>query len=325
MVGLVIFIESNITVLVAGSVARPLCDRFKCSREKLAYIIDSTSAPICILIPMNAWGAYNLGILSGLGVEEPLTVFLQGVVLNFYAFAAVLLALASIIWSLDFGPMKRAQQRTKEGLTLWPEATPMIDEKILSPSSLSRIPPRMINMIVPIFVMVSMMPLALFITGDGDMLQGSGSTSVLWAVLSALAVSWILLLAQRAFSVDELTKLALKGAGGLVPLALILLLALALGNVTNALGTGKYVAGVTAGVLPPVLFLPLIFLVAAGIAHGEPCTGQLDRGIRTRCGAGGDGHIDRAEQRIRRVRYGRWRPEERGPAELKIIETRIGE
>lgn len=266
MVGLVIFIESNITVLVAGSVARPLCDRFKCSREKLAYIIDSTSAPICILIPMNAWGAYNLGILSGLGVEEPLTVFLQGVVLNFYAFAAVLLALASIIWSLDFGPMKRAQQRTKEGLTLWPEATPMIDEKILSPSSLSRIPPRMVNMIVPIFVMVSMMPLALFITGDGDMLQGSGSTSVLWAVLSALAVSWILLLAQRAFSVDELTKLALKGAGGLVPLALILLLALALGNVTNALGTGQYVAEVTTGVLPPVLFLPLVFLVAAGIA-----------------------------------------------------------
>ena len=63
--GVVIFIESNITVLVAGSVARPLCDRYKCSREKLAYIIDSTSAPICILIPMNAWGAYNLGILEG--------------------------------------------------------------------------------------------------------------------------------------------------------------------------------------------------------------------------------------------------------------------
>jgi len=71
LLGVIIFIESNITVLVAGSVARPLFDRFKSSREKLAYLIDSTSAPICILIPLNAWGAYNLGILAGLGVENP--------------------------------------------------------------------------------------------------------------------------------------------------------------------------------------------------------------------------------------------------------------
>ena len=83
--GIVIFIESNITVLVAGSVSRPLFDRYKCSREKLAYIIDSTSAPICILIPMNAWGAYNLGILEGLGVEDALGVFLQSILYNFYA------------------------------------------------------------------------------------------------------------------------------------------------------------------------------------------------------------------------------------------------
>jgi tetracycline resistance efflux pump len=64
LVGVVIFIESNITVLVAGAVSRPLFDRFRVSREKLAYIIDSTSAPICILIPLNAWGAYILGLLA---------------------------------------------------------------------------------------------------------------------------------------------------------------------------------------------------------------------------------------------------------------------
>ena len=77
IIGVVVFVESNITVLVAGSVARPLFDRFRSSREKLAYLIDSTSAPICILIPLNAWGAYNLGILDGLGVEDALRVFLQ--------------------------------------------------------------------------------------------------------------------------------------------------------------------------------------------------------------------------------------------------------
>jgi Na+/H+ antiporter NhaC len=265
-IGVVVFVESNITVLVAGSVARPLFDRFRSSREKLAYLIDSTSAPICILIPMNAWGAYNLGILSGLGVENPLRLFLEAIVLNFYAMAAVLLALATVLWGLDIGPMRKAEERTRGGQLLWPDSQPMMDESILSPEPNEKIPPRAFNMVVPIATMVVMMPISLLITGGGHLMEGEGSTSVLWAVLAGLGVAWILLLAQRGASVDELTRTALKGAGGLVPLALILLLALALGDVAVELGTGEYVARVTRGVLPPVAFLPLVFLVSAGIA-----------------------------------------------------------
>jgi tetracycline resistance efflux pump len=266
LVGVIIFIESNITVLVAGSVARPLFDRFRTSREKLAYLIDSTSAPVCILIPLNAWGAYNLGILTSLGVENPLRVFLESIVLNFYAMAAVLLALATVVWGLDFGPMKRAEERTRAGQLLWPEAQPMIDESILSPTPNQKIPARAVNMVVPIVVMVLMMPVSLLVTGRGNLMEGSGSTSVLWAVLSGLGAAWILLLAQRGASVDDLTRTGLKGAGGLVPLALILLLALALGDVAVELGTGEFVARITQGVLPPVAFLPLVFMVSAGIA-----------------------------------------------------------
>jgi len=266
VIGFVIFIESNITVLVAGAVSRPLFDRFKVSREKLAYIIDSTSASVCILIPLNAWGAYNLGILGELGVEDPLGVLIASIPLNFYALGAMFLALFTAIWGLEFGPMKRAEERTRGGRTEWPESQPMIDESILSPEPNDRIPARAINMILPIVTMVVMMPVGLWITGGGDLRAGSGSTSVLWAVLAALAVAWILLLAQRANTVDELTRAGLKGAGGLVPLALILLLALALGNVANALGTGAWVAQVTTGVLPPFVFLPLVFIVSAGIA-----------------------------------------------------------
>ena len=264
--GCVIFIESNITVLVSGAVARPLCDRYRCSREKLAYIIDSTSAPICILIPMNAWGAYNLGILEGLGVQDPLKVFLEAVVLNFYAIIAVLLVLAVILWGIDFGPMRKAEERTRAGEVLWPGATPMIDEEILSPKPNDRIEPRGYNMFLPIAAMVLFMPVGLFITGHGDLLAGSGSTSVLWSVLVGLATAWILLLAQRAYSTHELVKVGLKGAGGLVPLALILLLAIALGSVAKQLGTGEYVAQITSGLLPPYLFLPLVFIVASTIA-----------------------------------------------------------
>jgi Na+/H+ antiporter NhaC len=121
-------------------------------------------------------------------------------------------------------------------------------------------------MLLPIIGMVAMMPVALLITGGGDMRAGSGSTSVLWSVLFGLVVAWLLLLGQRAYTIDDLTRLGLKGAGGLVSLALVLLLALALAGVANALGTGAYIASITAGILPPVVFLPLVFVVAGLVA-----------------------------------------------------------
>ncbi len=266
LIGVLIFIESNITVLVAGSVSRPLFDRYRVSREKLAYLIDSTSAPICILIPLNAWGAYNLGILNGLGVEDSLGVFLRSIFFNFYSFAAVILALAVVLARLDWGPMKRAEARAAKGEVLSPGATPMMDEGILGSGEDAPIVPRAMNMVVPVLVLVGLMPLGLWATGEGDLRAGDGSIAVLWASLGGLAAAWILLLAQRAYSVNELVKIALRGAGGLVPLALILLLALALGDVTGELGTGEYVAGLTEGVLAPIVLLPLAFVVSAAIA-----------------------------------------------------------
>ena len=265
IVGVVIFIESNITVLVAGAIGRPLFDRFRVSREKLAYIIDSTSAPICILIPLNAWGAYVIQLLGESGVAEPLPVFISSIPLNFYAIASVLVTLATIVFVIDLGPMRKAEVRTQGGELLSPKATPMLDPEVLSPVPNENIEPRARNMILPIATMVLMMPISLYITGDGDLREGSGSTSVLWAVLTGLTVAWILLLAQRAYTIDELTRTGLKGAGGLVSLALVLLLALALGSVANQLGTGVFLAQATADVLPAAVFLPLVFIVGAFI------------------------------------------------------------
>ncbi|MDQ3522658.1 MAG: C4-dicarboxylate ABC transporter, partial [Gemmatimonadota bacterium] len=258
VIGVVIFIESNITVLVAGAIGRPLFDRFRVSREKLAYLIDSTSAAVCILIPLNAWGAYVLGILGELGVERPLEVFVASIPLNFYALGAVILAGTVATFGFNLGPMKEAERRTREGQLLETGHPPLVDPEALIPPPTAKIPPRAINMLLPIGAMVLMMPLSMVITGGGDMREGSGSTSVLWAVLIGLAVAWILLLAQRAATINELMATALKGAGDLLSIAFVLLLALGLGAVANKLGTGAYIAQVTAGVLPPVVFLPLV-------------------------------------------------------------------
>lgn len=266
LVGVIIFIESNITVLVAGAIGRPLFDRFKTSREKLAYIIDSTSAAVCILIPLNAWGAYVLGLLGNLQVEQPLEVLVSSIPLNFYALGAVLLAALTIFFRLDLGPMRRAEARTREGELLSAGASPLVDPAVIAPEPNTRVPPRALNMILPIGAMVVAMPLALLVTGAGDIREGVGSTSVLWAVLTGLAVAWILLLAQRAYVIDDLVRTGLKGAGGLMSLALVLLLALALADVAGELRTGVYIAGLVGNLLPPVALLPLVFLVSAATA-----------------------------------------------------------
>ncbi|OQX36038.1 MAG: hypothetical protein B0D91_09745 [Oceanospirillales bacterium LUC14_002_19_P2] len=91
-IGIVIFIEANLTILVAGIVSRPLFDRFRLSREKLAYIIDATSAPVCMLIPLNGWGAFNLVLLGNMGVSDPLAVLLYAIPLNLYAIISLILA-----------------------------------------------------------------------------------------------------------------------------------------------------------------------------------------------------------------------------------------
>ena len=268
VLGVVIFIESNLTVLVAGSVSRPLFDRYRNSREKLAYLIDSTSAPICILIPLNAWGAYNLRLLSESGVPEgdTLGIFARSIMFNFYAFAAVLLALAVILFKLDWGPMKKAEARAAKGEVLWPDSTPMMDEGVLEPKEEPPIAARAANMIVPIVVLVAMMPVVLWLTRTETSPFGNGSMAVLCASLSGLAAAWILMLFQKAYKIDDLVRIALRGAGGLVPLAVILILALALGGVTRELGTGIYVAGIAQDVLSPAVFLPLVFVVSSLIA-----------------------------------------------------------
>jgi Na+/H+ antiporter NhaC len=111
-----------------------------------------------------------------------------------------------------------------------------------------------------------MMPVSLYITGDGNIIEGSGSTSVLWSVCTAIAVAWTMTLIKGHIPVSELMQVFMKGAGDLLPIAIILLLALALGDVAQALGTGLYVANAVGGNISPVLLAPLVFLVSAFIA-----------------------------------------------------------
>ena len=264
--GLVIFIESNITLLVAGSISRPLFDRYKVSREKLAYLIDATSAPVCVMIPLNAWGAVLIGLVASTGIENPLQTFIASIPYNLYSITAILLAAFVIARNFNIGPMKKAEARTQGGEILWPGATPLVDVSAEQQPDDGKPIPSASFMIVPLLGLILMMPLGLYITGDGDIIKGSGSVSVIWSVVCAQLIAWVMILAKRSISLNDLMRIFMKGAAGLLPIATILLLALALGDVAKLLGTGPYVAGVVGDNLPSFMLAPLVFLTSAFIA-----------------------------------------------------------
>lgn len=284
LTGLLVFVESSISVLTVGALYRPLFDKLKLSREKLAYIADSTSAPSSIIIPFNGWGAFIMGLLTVQGFADPFATLFSAMAWNFYPFMAVLLALLVALFNWNIGPMRLAENRiANEGKVLWDGAQPMLAEELTDVAVKEGIPIRAYNMVVPITIMVTMMPLMLAYTGwaaatealpngsTADVLllaigKGSGSTSVLIAVLSALLISMILYKAQGIMRFREMVELCLRGISGMMPLALLMMLAFAIGALCKQLGTGVYVAEITKAWLSPGLTPFLIFLVSCFIA-----------------------------------------------------------
>lgn len=271
LVGCMVFIESSISCLVTGTIFHPIFEKFKISREKLAYICDTTSSPVCILIPLNAWGAYVVSLLekeSELpGLSDPVSLFLNTIPLNFYAILSVLFAGFIAVSYKDFGSMKNAEKRSEEtGKTIADAGVPMISEDVASLRPKKGIKHNSFNMIIPIAVMIFMMPISLMITGNGNITSGSGSTSVLWSVLIAIVIAGLISLLQRILTLKEVVDYTLKGISGLVPLAILMVLAFSIGETCRTLGTGIYVASLSRDILSPSIIAPILFITSAFIS-----------------------------------------------------------
>ncbi|MDW7679830.1 MAG: Na+/H+ antiporter NhaC family protein, partial [bacterium] len=267
LIGVMIFIESNLINLVIGAIGRPLYDKFKAPREKLAYLAHSTSAPVCVMIPFNGWGAVLTGLLVAQQIDNAFFTVLQAVTTNFYAIFTISLVLIIIITQRDFGAMARAEIRAREtGKVIRDDAQLLVSEETIAMPVKQGVEPRAINMIVPLVAMVGMVPLGLLITGKGQITQGSGSTAVFWAVLTGIAVAGILYRVQKIFSLKETLELVMKGMGGLIPMGLLMVFAFTMGATCKQMGTGPYVSGLATAAIHPVLVVPLVFLVACFIS-----------------------------------------------------------
>jgi Na+/H+ antiporter NhaC len=279
--GVLLFVETSISALTVGALYRPIFDKLQIPREKLAYIADASSAPSSILIPFNAWGAFIMGLLLTQGVESPFSVMLASIKYNFYPLLAIAIVFMIIFIKKDFGPMRKAEKRTKErGLLMNPNSKPMVSDEITSFPSKEGIQAKAYNMIVPLLVMVFMMPINLMYTGWNSVQKassflnhafeaigkGSGSSAVLYAVITALLVAMIMYFIQGIMKPKEAVALTLKGISELMPLALLMLLAFAIGDACKELETGVYIANATKDLLSPELLPAVVFVISSFIA-----------------------------------------------------------
>jgi Na+/H+ antiporter NhaC len=259
--GFFIFVESVIGVLVSGTITRPLFDKLRISREKLSYILDSTCAPKATIVPLNTWGAYIIGLLLAQSVESPVRAMVASIPFNFYCILAIVFALAFALSERDFGPMKEAERRVREeGKVLRDGAEPLIASDALMLPPKEGVPHRAFNMVFPVAAVLLTLPIVLYVTGNGNMMDGSGTLAAFWALIVAIVVAGAMYRFQGIMNINEVTDMFMKGIGALIPVGILLILAFGIGDVCRELGTGAFVAraaqaGLPAGVVPAALFV----------------------------------------------------------------------
>lgn len=274
--GIVVFFSDSANPLILGPLFGPLFDRLKLSREKLAYLIDSTASPICILVPITSWAAYVLSLLSREFAdlpagETPMTTYLQSIPLQFYAIASLLLVPLIGLLRLEYGPMRKAEQRAML-------ASVAAKEQVAASSSTAA-PEAGTDSRTAVGGAVALATVAVVILGTLLWTGGFPDVGVLTAIARGKSVIAVtlgfvagaivlagLLLKQRAMKADALLKHWGKGAIGMREVLVILVLAWSLGACCDALGTGIYVASVVERVVSPVLVPALVFLAGAVIS-----------------------------------------------------------
>jgi Na+/H+ antiporter NhaC len=264
LLGLSIFFSDYFSPLFVGPVMRDMTDRFRISREKLAYICDSTSASVITLVPISSWAVYLGGLAitatSLEGREAVLSLFIRAVPFNLYCILTVLMVLLIVLKVLpDFGPMRTAEDRTNStGKVLRDGAVPMMGRELTELEATTS--PRsniVLNFLLPVTIIVVVNITTFIVTGSANVL---GSFLLACAVLGA--VMWL----QRIDSVRGLAQTAMAGIKGVMPAVVILALAYCINHLSQELGTARYVVSVTESWMAPALVPTVAFVISAFIS-----------------------------------------------------------
>ena len=266
VLGIVIFIDDYFNCLTVGSVMRPIADEHQVSRAKLAYIIDATAAPICMIAPISSWAAAVAGVVEGgNGIE----LFVRAIPYNFYSLLTLVFIVAIVLMKFDYGPMKLHEKNAMEHGDLYTTGDRVDKEMATEPYSEKG---RVLDLVLPILVLIVFSVIGLIYVGgfwDGSsFIDAFANTDAYvglpWGAMIALLFTIIYLLCRKVISFSDAMACIPKGFINMVPPITILCLATSLKNMTGLLGGKYFVAGVmntAAGSL--FSFLPaIIFLVA---------------------------------------------------------------
>lgn len=297
VLGLIIFIDDYFNALAVGQISKPVTDAHRVSRAKLAYIVDSTSAPVAVLAPFSSWGAFIIGIMAPLVAASTLTTsdlgaFLGAAATNYYAIAAVVLVWLVFLLKVDFGPMRREERRAIEEGKTFNE-----DEEI--PGQLAEDlpvhhPSAMQALIVPFVVLVVGVVAGIFWTGyqaleaareealaAGEEEPAGGLVGILeftdvstalvigGGLGLAVAIAYYLLFTSEnpKFAPSTFGRAWVEGIKSMTPAVTILLLAWMLGDLIGQLGTGEFLGDlVESANIAAIWLVPVMFVTACAMA-----------------------------------------------------------
>ncbi len=277
--GLAIFFDDYANTLVVGNTMRPVTDRLRISREKLAYIVDSTAAPVACLAFVTTWIGYEVGLV-GTAVaqiegfnQSAYSIFLNSIPYSFYPLLAIFFVFVIANTRREFGPMLHAERRARRtGQVLGPDAK--VDEAAGESEEMTPkagTPLRAFNAVIPVAVLVFGVLWGLYVTGEGDTLTdiiGSANsyTALLWGSLLGVFVAAALSVGQRILTLEETVEAWYAGLKAMLFAMIILVLAWSLSDITGVLHTANYLVTILGDALPAGAVPALIFVLAAATA-----------------------------------------------------------
>ncbi len=269
--GILIFIDDYFNCLTVGSVMRPVTDKHNISRAKLAYIIDATAAPVCIIAPISSWAAAVAGFANAAGAENGIALFIEAIPYNFYALLTILMMFFLAFTNVDYGPMALHEKNATENDDLFTSGTkPAVDSMYVNPKG------RVWDLLFPIFVLIACCIVGMiysggFFSGVDFVTAFSNSDASVGLALGsfvAIIVAVIYYMIRRVIPFKELMSSLPTGFQAMVPAILILSCAWILKSMTDSLGAKIFISQLVEGSAAgfQMLLPAIIFLIAVGLS-----------------------------------------------------------
>lgn len=288
VMGVLVFFDDYANTLIVGSTMRPITDRLRISREKLAYIVDSTAAPVASVMPISTWIGFEVGLIAaafsdlGLGYD-PYVTFIASIPFRFYPLLALVFGFTIAFSGRDLGPMLKAERRASStGAVIAEGEVALADYSSSALEPPAGIKHRALNALLPIAVVIGVTLWGLYSTGaaglDRAAFDGTGTwlrevfsnansfDALLWASFAGVTTAIVLAVATRALSLTQSVEGVVEGLKAMTMALVVLILAWSIGDVCGELHTADFLVGLAQGTLSPHWLPVLVFALSAAVA-----------------------------------------------------------